>query len=150
MVHLMSIIESGFPNFHHELSPTLWEYYQFRDHLYSVDSVILYKDRIVTPPSLRQHVLSVLHSAHQGVTSMISHAETTLFWPGITPAITALRTHCYHCNRMAPSQPSAPPCPSVPPAYPLQCVCTDFFHYKGIHYLVVVDRYIYIYMLLGR
>lgn len=141
MVHLMSIIESGFPNFRHELPPALREYYQFRDHLYTVDSVILYKDRIVIPPSLRQHVLSVLHSAHQGVTSMIACAETTVFWPGITPAITASRTNCYHCNRMAPSQPSAPPSPPVPPAYPFQCVCADFFHYKGIHYLVVVDRY---------
>ena len=64
MVHLMSIIESGFPNFRHELPPTLQEYYQFRDHLYTVDGVILYKDRIVIPPSLRQHVLPVLHLAH--------------------------------------------------------------------------------------
>ena len=67
--------------------------------------------------------------------------HTPLHWPGITPAITASRTNCYHCNRMAPSQPSAPPSPPVPPAYPFQCVCADFFHYKGIHYLVVVDRY---------
>ena len=34
-----------------------------------------------------------------------------------TPAITASRTNCYHCNRMAPSQPNAPPSPPVPPAY---------------------------------
>ena len=108
---------------------------------YTVDGVILYKDRIVIPPSLHQHVLSVLHSAHQSVTSMIARTETTVFWPGITPAITASRTNCYHRNRMAPSQPSAPPSPPVPPAYPCQCVCADFFHYKGIHYLVVVDRY---------
>jgi len=137
----MSIIESGFPNFRHELPPALREYYQFRDHLYTVDSVILYKGRIVIPPSLRQHVLSVLHSAHQDVTSMIARPETTVFWPGITPAFTASRTNCYHCNHMAPSQPSAPPSPPVPPACPFQCVCADFFHYKGIHYLVVVDRY---------
>ena len=118
MVHLMSIIESGFPNFCHELPPALREYYQFRDHLYTADGVILYKDRIVIPPSLHQHVLSVLHSAHQGVTSMITCAETTVFWPGITPAITASRTNCYHYNRMAPSQPSAPPSPLVPSVYP--------------------------------
>ena len=141
MVHLMSIIDSAFPNFRHELPPALREYYQFCDHLYTVDSIILYKDRIVIPPSLRQHVLSVLHSAHQGVTSMIAHAETTVFWPGITPAIIASRTNCYHCNRMAPSQPSVPPSPPVPPAYPFQCVCADFFCYKGIHYLIIVDRY---------
>ena len=45
MVYLMSIFESGFPNFRHELPPTLREYYQFRDHLNTVDGVILYKLR---------------------------------------------------------------------------------------------------------
>ena len=27
------------------------------------------------------------------------------------------------------------------PAYPFQCICADYFHYKGVHYLVAVDRY---------
>ena len=92
MVHLMSIIESGFPNFRNELPPTLREYYQFHDHLYTVDSVIHYKDRIVTPPSLRQHVLSVLHSAHQGVTSMIARAPP-LLQPHEQTATTATTWH---------------------------------------------------------
>lgn len=42
---------------------------------------------------------------------------------------------------MAPSKPSTPLYPSVPPACPFQCVCDDFFHYKGVNYIVVVDRY---------
>ena len=141
MTQLLDIIESGFPQFRHELPPALQEYYQFREHLYTVDGVILYKNRIVIPPSLRQHVLTVLHSAHQGVTSMTARADSTVFWPGITRAIRALRETCNHCNRMAPSQPSAPPSPTIPPAHPFQCICADFFHHKGVNYLVVVDRY---------
>ena len=81
--------------------PQLREYFQFREHLYTIDGVILYKDRIIIPPSLREEVLSALHAAHQGVTyctSMISRAESSVFWPGITPAITALRAGCNHCN----------------------------------------------------
>lgn len=107
MVHLMSIIESVFPNFCHELPPVLREYYQFRDHLYTVDGVILYKDRIVIPPSLRQHVLSVLHSAHQGVTSMIA----CLLQPHEQTATTATawhlpnqaRHHLLLCHQHTPS-----------------------------------------------
>ena len=91
MTQLINIIESGFPNIRHELPRALQEYYQFREHLYTVDGVILYKNRIVIPPSLRQHVLTVLHSAHQGVTSMKARADSTVFWPGITPAIVALQ-----------------------------------------------------------
>ena len=99
MTQLIDIIENGFPEFPHELPPALWEYYQFRDHLYTVDWVILNKNRIVIPPSLRQHILTILHSAHQGVTSMTARAENTVFWPGIIPAISALRETCNHFNR---------------------------------------------------
>jgi hypothetical protein len=42
---------------------------------------------------------------------------------------------------MAPSQPSAPPSATTPPSYPFQSLCADFFHYKGMNYLVIVDRY---------
>ena len=72
---------------------------------------------------------------------MIARAETTVIWPGITPAITAARANCHHCNRVAPSQPSAPPYYPVVPVYPFQCICADFFHYKAANYLIVVDRY---------
>ena len=133
MVQLTSIIESGFPEFCHELPPALREYHQFRHHLYTVDGII--------PPYLRQHILTILHSVHQGVTSMTAHAEMTIFWLGITPAITATWTNCHICNRMAPSQPNASPFPPDLPAYPFQCISVDFFHYKGKNCLVVVDRY---------
>ncbi|VDI39086.1 Hypothetical predicted protein [Mytilus galloprovincialis] len=42
---------------------------------------------------------------------------------------------------MAPSQPCAPPTPPVYLDNPFQWLCADFFHYKGVNYLVVVDRY---------
>ena len=72
---------------------------------------------------------------------MCSRAESSFFWPGMTPAIIAMREHCNSCNRMAPSQPSAPPTPPITPAYPFQCLVADYFHYRGHNYLVIVDRY---------
>ena len=141
MVQLISIIESGFPEFHHELPPALHEYHQFHDHLHTADGIILYKAHTVIPPSLREHVLTVLHLVHQGMTSMTAHAETTVFWPGITSAITATQTTCHHCNLMVPSQPNPPPFPPLLSAYPFQCISAYFFHYKGKNHLVVIDRY---------
>ena len=84
--------------------------------------MILYKDRIVVSKSLREEVLDALHASHQGVTSMLARAESSVFWPGITPAITAVRANCNHCNRSAPSNPSAPPVPPTTPEYPFQCL----------------------------
>ena len=140
MVQLISIIESGFPKFHHELPQALREYHQFHDRMYTVDGKIPYKAHTVIPPSLCQHacILTALHSAHQGVTSMTAHAETTVFWPGLTPAITTKQTNCHHCNPtcMVPSQPNAPPFPPLLPVYPFQCISAYFFHFKGKNYLV--------------
>ena len=75
---LLSIIENGVPDQKCKLPHKLKDYYQFREHLYSVDGVILYKDRIVIPPSLCQDCLLALHAAHQGTSAMVSSsAETT-------------------------------------------------------------------------
>ena len=141
MQSLVDLIESGIPKFRHELPGSLREYFQFRDSLHTVDGVILYKDRVLIPPSLRDEVLAALHAAHQGVTSMTARSESSIFWPGIAPAIADLRAGCYLCNRIAPSNPSAPPTPPSPPDYQFQCMCADYFHDKGGNYLVVVDRY---------
>ncbi|XP_030849703.1 uncharacterized protein LOC115927679 [Strongylocentrotus purpuratus] len=72
---------------------------------------------------------------------MTAKAEASVFWPGITTAISNLRARCDHYNQIAPSNPSSPPTPLTSPVYPFQCICADFFHYKGCNYLVVVDRY---------
>ena len=141
MVKLIEIIESGMPEFRHLLPTELRPYHQYRDSLYIVHGVVMYNERTVIPPSLRSDVLESLHAAHQGVSSMISRAEHSVFWPGITPAITDLRNRYNDCNSMAPSQPSAPPSHQTLPVYPFQCICSDFFTYKGISYLVSVERY---------
>ena len=141
MLLLLSTIEDGIPEFKHQLPPSIREYHQFRKHLYSSDGVVIYKDRIVIPPSLRPSCLSALHAAHQGTSAMTSKAEVSIFWPGITNDIQATRANCPHCNRMAPSQAALPPTPPTLPEYPFQCICADYFHYQGHTYLVIVDRY---------
>ena len=141
MIALSNAIEDGFPEDKASLPPAIRQFHQFRDKLSTFDGVILYQDRIVIPPSLRSQVLQSLHSAHQGVSQMCARAETSIFWPGMTPAINDMRSRCTPCNRMAPSQPNAPPTPPMIPAYPFQTIVADYFHYRGHNYLVVVDRY---------
>ena len=40
-----------------------------------------------------------------------------------------------------PIQPKCSPNTSTLPVYPFQCICADYFTYKGVSYLVIVDRY---------
>ena len=106
-----------------------------------MDGVILYNNRTVIPSPLRALILDTLHSAHQGVCCMTSRAESSVFRPGITPAIANLRARCRSCNERAPSQPLGPPLAAQEPVYPFQCICADYFKYKCCNYMVFVDRY---------
>jgi len=139
--NLMRLIQDGFPEHSQHMPEGTSEYFRFRNDLMRVDNVILYKSRIIIPKSLRRKVLENIHSAHQGVSSMLSRVETSVFWPGITQDVHRLRKECEACNIMAPSQPSAPSTPLTHPQYPFQLVCADYFDHKGVKYLVLVDRY---------
>lgn len=111
MLLLLDTIENGFPDKRHLTPTAIRDFHHHKDHLYSIDGVIIYKDRIVIPRALRPSCLSALHAAHQGTSSMTSKAEASVFWPGITGDIHATRSDCSICNRMAPSQAALPPTP---------------------------------------
>ena len=134
-------ITEGFPPDRKLLRLELREYFHHRDHLSQVDGVPLYKGRVIIPVSLRRAVLETLHSAHQGVTGMTLRAQSSVWWPGITPQIKETRDKCRVCHENTPSQPSAPPQPLPQPDYPFQQIAADYFQVGGHHYLVIVDRF---------
>ena len=141
MFNLLNLVENGFPATRQEMPNHLHDFFGLRDSLHTFDGVILFNNRIVIPPTLRPRVLNALHSAHQGISSMLSRSECSVFWPGITTDIQAMRDKCNHCHRISPSQPCPPPTPPEMPTYPFQSICADFCHYAGSYYIVVVDRY---------
>ena len=67
-------------------------------------------------------------------------ARSTVFWPGMSDDINAVRAACPDCIRTAPSQPRLPTDPSTPPLTPFEEIFADFFDCAGQHYLVVGDR----------
>jgi hypothetical protein len=121
MHQLLQLVEQDIlPEKSSELPEKLRSFHPFREDLIALDGVLLYKGRVIVPPKLRQAVLSTLHAAHQGVRGMLSRADSSVFWPGITLAIKEMRRSCNPCDQMAPSQASMPPA---------QLVCADYFHY---------------------
>ena len=105
-----------------------------------MDGVAPYKGRVVVPVKLHGAVLS-LHQAHQGTTSMGLRAGKSVWWPGLAKDLGRVREQCLTCRKNAPSQPAAPPKPLPSLDYPFQMVSSDYFHYAGKEYLLLVDRY---------
>ena len=120
--------------------PSLSDYVRYKDSLYITDGVVMYQDRVIIPSSLRETVMKNLHSAHQGTSSMLSRAQTIIFWPGITKDIETVRSRCHECNRNAPSQAATISEPAIPPSTPFEQIFADFFEFGGHHYLVAGDR----------
>ena len=106
-----------------------------------VQGVILWKGRVLVPKVLQGSVLSALHPAHQGSTSMSLSVSQMVWWPGIAKDIKLMRELCSKCVRNTPYQPAAPPHPLPVAYYPFQMVSDDYFAYSGHTYLVLVDRY---------
>ena len=87
-------IQRGIPESSNDMVPEVKQYHKYRHGLVLVDGIVCYKDRVVIPEKLRAQVLGTLHSAHQGVSSMVNRAEQTVFWPGITTDINRVRAVC--------------------------------------------------------
>ena len=137
LIQLQKAIVERFSNTYAGIDPFL----RYKSELFIKDGVIMIQNRVIVPESLKQLVLTILHSAHQGVTAMGSRARSTVFWPGITKDIENTRKACYECNRNAPSQAHLPCDPSQPPTMPFQQIYADYFEFSGRKYLVVGDRF---------
>ena len=64
---LSDTIINGFPNEASCLPPQLQPYWQHQGNLSIVDEVIIFKDKIIVPPSLPPEICITLHSAHQDI-----------------------------------------------------------------------------------
>lgn len=138
---LLNTIIDGFPDLKDSLPERLKQYWPMRDDLYVIGNTIFRGRKMLIPRPLRRRILEGLHSAHQGVTSMMSHARERFFWPGLNADIRQTRAQCKQCMQNAPSQRSEPLAMTPDPEYPFQQVAADLCDLEGHKFLVYADRY---------
>ena len=130
---LSRVLSDGFNEHHRARNPELAVYLTLHHSLFVENGVAMYNNRAVIPTNLWDSCLSILHSAHQGVSGMESRA---LFWPGMNGAITYTRSQWRDCNQNAPSQQALLPSASHSPTTPFKQVFADYFDFAGHHYLL--------------
>ena len=116
------------------------EFLEIRDSLSIVDRLVLTMQCVVIPSVLRQEVLDVLGSAHQGEAAMKQRAATAVYWPGLAQDISDYKKLCLVCAKLTPSQPHSPHIPPQIPTMPFESIVADYFDLYGHHYLVIGDR----------
>ena len=125
--------------------PSIREFYNVKDCLCIVDSLIMYgfesgNLRSVIPKRLRHQIIVNLHSANQGSTSMLSRARQAMYWPGMDRDIINHVQSCLSCWESAPSHVREPTLPADIPEFPFQNVVADLFEIESYKYLVYADR----------
>ena len=63
---LAELIRLGCPEQKQAWPKDLQAFFQYRDQLSTVGSIVMYKDRAVVPRKLQSEVLEILHSGHLG------------------------------------------------------------------------------------
>ena len=103
-----------------------------------MDGIVYRGMRIVIPPSLRKHIMSLIHKSHMGIVKSKSKAREVVYWPGMNTDIEEMVRNCSKCAEYQDGLPSEP---SIVPDLPYTEVGTDIFEFNGKNFLITVDYY---------
>ena len=115
-------------------------YLTLKDDLSVQQGLLMYRDRLVIPASLRKDILQRLHAGHQGIVKTRALARASVWWPGLSTEINSLIDNCPTCLKERRSK-ITPMIPTPIPDYPWQRIGTDLMEFRGENYLVVVDYF---------
>ena len=141
LTKLKEIILSGWPNSKKHVVKELQPYWNFRDELSVVDSLIFKAHKLVVPKSLQTEMLEKIHEAHLGVKKCKSRARDTLFWPGMSADIEVKVASCEKCAENFNKNPKEPLIITEIADRPWSKISVDLFHFRGKNFLLSVDRF---------
>lgn len=138
---LSTVIQQGWQNKKHTLSPDLHPYFPYRDELVVENGIVMKGHKTVIPRSLQKEYIKIVHRGHPGLDATKRRARSIIFWPTMTADITAELITCSVCNSTKPHQQKEPLKPYPVPDLPWSTVATDMFEWRGQNYMVLVDSY---------
>ena len=107
-----------------------------------VSNGIIYKGmRFVVPPSLRQHMLSIIHSSHLSIVKCIQRAREVLYWPTMNQQIEEAVKNYTTCADYQNKLPPEPLKPTQIPDLAFNQAVLDLFEFESKQYIFVVNYY---------
>ncbi|XP_015272338.1 PREDICTED: uncharacterized protein K02A2.6-like [Gekko japonicus] len=103
---------------------------------------LLWGNRVVVPPKLRNQVLEALHECHPGIVRMKGLARGYFWWPKIDSDIESWVQRCHECQLSRPDPPQAPVQQWEKSHQPWLRVHINFAGpFQGQIFLIIVDAY---------
>ena len=99
--------------------------------------------RLVVPMSKWKKLLKILHLSHHAMVKTNAAARSRYYWPNLKEECRKMTEGCDICkefNQRPKSNPNMDPSTPLTDLAPFQSVGLDMFTWKGIYYLLVVDK----------
>lgn len=103
------------------------QFAKVRNEIYTIDGIIVRRDRIILPEPLQEIAVKIAHLSHTGAPSMKRHLRSHFWWPGMDKNVDQVRENCETCVRMEKESPPIPMTRTDIPDRPYQYLAIDFF-----------------------
>ena len=136
---LKGVIITGWPDSRDEPHVDLQPYCSYRDELAVIDGIILKGKCIIIPNSLKEQVLSQLHTNHMGIEKTKLLAQESVYWASINADIEKYIKQCPTCLQFQQMHPQERIIHHDLPLWAWEVVGADVSHYNNTNYLCIVD-----------
>ena len=97
MQDLHKTITQGWPKRKQDVAPHLTAFWDYKEELVVQDNLILKRNRIIIPASLRKDVMTAAHEAHIGINGCLRRAREFVFWLNMNAELKTYMRKCDIC-----------------------------------------------------
>ena len=94
---MIDFTSQGWPGRGEAVQLQIREFFYSREHLSISNGLLTYDDRIVIPTEMREGILELIHTGHQGITKRRERADLSVWWPGTSKEIKSMVESCQFC-----------------------------------------------------
>ena len=114
-------------------------YWNLRHDLSVSGEILLYREALIIPKSLRKLVLDKIHDGLLVQTKCLEEARGQVYWPGINNEIRQRVEACPSCQAYQRKSNREPLLPHERPEEPWMKIGIDLFYWNGHDYLLSAD-----------
>ncbi|XP_055604884.1 uncharacterized protein K02A2.6-like [Uranotaenia lowii] len=135
---IIEYLNQGWPK---KLDMETKEFHGLKSKLHLEQGVLLMDGKVIIPSSLKDDIMNLLHSNHEGIIKMKKLARKYVYWRKINEDIENFVKCCATCAKMETKINSSQNEPWTPTTRPFSRLHADFFHFDGSTFLLIIDSF---------